>query len=794
MTFGRHVGRVGALAVALGIGSAVVAMPGVAWAEPDPSSSPAVAHDSGDSSRGQTPRTHKRTRPTATAESSGSSERSSEGADAASTPAAKRRSRSSEHAEKADNGAAQADTGGRTITRQHEDRDGDTPDEPAAPGVVDTDAVGVVPSALERPTLLKALFAPRATSHHPDPIPEPSSASPLLWTMLAAARRQIGELRDAAAATPVTATSSEVAAEQSGSSTPGLATQPVVVGADGTLYQVTVDANAATGMLAGGARVSIVGPDGEVLKTRTLFGAPSEGSNAVARDDGSLLITTYSRLLNRTFVSVINPNGLVRPVGSASGNVQSPISIAADGTAYVQTLVNPSFGLGYKVIRISAHNTTRVYSATVSSYPPVVAPDGSAYLVSQNLLTDNVVLMAIGPGGTLRRTAPRSDLQVVGQPVIGSDGRAYWAVTYDITEDGADRHRVTDVYTFTGNRSTLRHIDGDVSNYNLIPSGDGVYVPVYDNAAGTTVIARISAAAIDLSEPVSGYLVNAIDVTPDGTVYGSVYDYVAKTYKVAVYRPDGSVTETAIAGDIVAPDYPRPPTERFPTPNPDNTGYVAYTSGGHSYLAVLSSDGAIVRTVTLPDGTRASRPVSFDPDGNAYQVVETPGSDDHAVSVVSASTGAVIATLPGSLVSGHDSLQFGPDGTGYLVTVEGYATTPSSVYHIVSFDSTGTVLTTLDVTGFLDRNPVDYRSQGYYDEPLTFGPDGTAYASVSVFSADEDGGVYALTPAGATRILAVNDPKARLMPVVVDSAGTPYVTVTRQDGDSYVTTVAPLTA
>src|SRR5690242_13971349 len=109
-------------------------MPGVAWAEPDTSSSPAVSHDAGDSSRGQTPRTHKRIRPTATAESPGSSESSSEGADAGSTPAAKHRSRSGERAEKADNGAAQADTGGRTITRRHEDRDGDTPDEAAAPG------------------------------------------------------------------------------------------------------------------------------------------------------------------------------------------------------------------------------------------------------------------------------------------------------------------------------------------------------------------------------------------------------------------------------------------------------------------------------------------------------------------------------------------------------------------------------------------------------------------------------------------------------------------------------------
>lgn len=677
-----------------------------------------------------------------------------------------------------------ATPGGRGTSRKRKDRDGDTPKEPAAQAKNDP------PPARELPTLVKALFAPRATSRHTD-TPEPPSASPLAWTMLAAARRQLGEPREAVAATHTG--SSEVTPNVSSSSTPGLATQPVVVGADGTIYQVTVDANATTGMLAGGTRVSIVGPDGEVLKTRTLFGAPSEGSNAVARDDGSLLVTTYSRLLNRTFVSVINPHGLVRPVGSAGGNVQEPISVAADGTAYVQTLVNPSLGLGYKLIRISAQNTTRVYSATVSSFPPVVAPDGSAYLISQNLLTDNVVLMAIGPGGALRRTAPRSDLQVVGQPVIGSDGRAYWAVTYDITDDGATRDRVTDVYTFTGNRSTLRHIDGDVSNYNLIPAGDGVYVPVYDRTAGTTVIARISAGAIDLSEPVSGYLVNTIDVTPDGTVYGSVYDYVAKIYKVAVYRTDGSVTETAIAGDIVAPDYPRPPTERFPTPDPDNNGYVAYTADGHAYLAVVSADGTIVRTIALPDGTRATRPVSFGPGGDAYQIVETPGSDDHAVSVVSASTGAVIATLPGSLVSGHDSLQFGPDGTGYLVTVERSATTPSSVYHIVSFDSTGTVITTLDVTGFLDRNRVDYRGQGYFDEPLTFGPDGTAYASVSVFSADEDGGVYALTPTGATRILAVNDPKTSLMPVIVDSTGTPYVTVTRQDGDSYVTTVVPLT-
>ncbi|MEH3141578.1 MAG: hypothetical protein PGN37_15640 [Mycobacterium kyogaense] len=760
MGFEKHIGRVGALAVALGIGSAVAAMPAVASAEPDTAGTAALSRHADDSARENAPRLGKRSRPASEA-----------------PPETKRRSVGSRRAEAADTDAPQV---GVDSSEEPESATSSTPKEPAGQrrkGLVRSE------SASETPKLITALFAPRAASRRTD-TPEPDSASPLAWTMLAAARRQLGESRDTAA--KVTAATTSVVQSDAGSTTPGLATQPVVIGADGTIYQVTVEANANTGMLAGGTRVSIVGPDGTTRTTRTIVGGPSEGSNAVAREDGSLLITTYSRLLNRTFVSVVNPNGGVRPIGSAGGNVQTPIAIAADGTAYLQTLVNPSLGVGYKLIRVSANNTTRVYSATVSSFPPAVAPDGSAYLVTQNLLTDRVVLMAIGPGGELRRTAPRSDLQTVGQPVIGTDGRAYWAVTYD----GAGDARVTDVYTFTGNKSSIRHIDGDVSTYSLVPAGDGVYVPVVDNAAGTTSIARISATAIEISQSASGYLINPIDVTPDGTVYASLHDYVTGTDRVAVYRVDGGVTAVAVAGDIVdLPSYQRPPTEYFPTPNPDNAGYVTYTADGHSLLAVLSSDGTIVRTVALPDGMAVTRPVSFDADGRAYQVVETPNNTGNpSVSVVSASTGAVIATLPGSLVSGHDSLLFGPDGTGYLVTAD----TSGPTYHIVSFDSTGAVVASLDAGGFLARNYVDYRGKGYVREPLTFGPDGTAYASFSTFSGQE-GGVYALTAAGATKILAVDQPDTSLTVVIVDDAGTPYVTITRQEGNRYVSTVTPLT-
>ena len=55
MSYAMYVGRVGALAVALGIGAAIAGMPGVAWAgpedDPDPSGSPGTSQSpSGDGS------------------------------------------------------------------------------------------------------------------------------------------------------------------------------------------------------------------------------------------------------------------------------------------------------------------------------------------------------------------------------------------------------------------------------------------------------------------------------------------------------------------------------------------------------------------------------------------------------------------------------------------------------------------------------------------------------------------------------------------------------------------------
>src|SRR6188474_1074303 len=64
MGYAKHVGRVGALAVALGIGAAVATTPGVAWAEgPEDGSNPPPASQPAENGEAQDSTTSSSTRP-----------------------------------------------------------------------------------------------------------------------------------------------------------------------------------------------------------------------------------------------------------------------------------------------------------------------------------------------------------------------------------------------------------------------------------------------------------------------------------------------------------------------------------------------------------------------------------------------------------------------------------------------------------------------------------------------------------------------------------------------------------
>ncbi len=150
---------------------------------------------------------------------------------------------------------------------------------------------------------------------------------------------------------------------------------------------------------------------------------------------------------------------------------------------------------------------------------------------------------------------------------------------------------------------------------------------------------------------------------------------------------------------------------------------------------------------------------------------------------------AVTATLPGSpLRPNYDPIQFGPDGTGFLVTVEAATFT----HHILVFDQNGATVVTLDVTGPPLVPPQQLNDNFFYQAPLAFGADGTAYAT---FAGADAGGVWALTSDGATKVLDLDLGPGETVnpPVTFGPDGTPYVTVTDRVGNEYVTSVKTFT-
>ncbi|MGE2833665.1 Ig-like domain-containing protein [Mycobacterium sp. SMC-4] len=566
-----------------------------------------------------------------------------------------------------------------------------------------------------------------------------------------------------------------------GASTPGRAAGPVVVGADGTVYQVTYDVDPDTN-LPTRTRVSILDEDGQVLQTTAdITGAPVEQTLPVVRPDGSLVLATYRTSSNRTTISIVDGSGTVKTVGTVIGQPSVALDVAEDGTVYLQTSQFPS-GSGLasdRLVRISVTDGMRIYQLGRSGGPLTLAPDGSAYLMRAGSLFRAPSLLAIGPQGNWRTVSLPSRTLPPQEVVIGADGRGYL-----VSARTTFGNTVTRVYTLSGTSSTVRDIAGAPAG-SLVAAPDGVYQATFDASTGQSYVSKITAGGIDTSDPLDGSVVNTLTVSPGGTVYVSLRNSAAGRDSVAVIRPSGLVATVDIPGTIVPVG--RATADRGLNENIGENGYVAYTADGTTYLAVIDPDGAIDRTVELPEGAVISRAVSYGPDGSAYQLIEYRDSEGRVAgqAVLALATDTVTPALTGSpLRPNYDALQFGPDGTGYLVTVEAATFT----HHFLAFDANGATVASLDVTGPLVPQQVDGHT---YLAPLAFGPDGTAYATLS----GADAGVWALGPGGATQVVDVDlAPGETISPVAFGPDGTPYVTLTQRDGDEYVTTVQTFTS
>lgn len=810
-----YVGRVGALAVAMGIGAGALVLPGTAWAAPadtDSSSSVSPTKQT-DKSSDSTKSTKIRTDDDADAGGNSEADEPSAGEDAdpsASegddvddvTPKRSRKSTSSKPSAVADTKHTADEAPGDDPLSDDESAPGpvDTESaEPARPGkaavseespVVETETTTVDTPEPQAPaekaplSVWQRLFAPQAPSRSVDG-PAAPVESPLLWAVLAFARKQFDRPRveiEKSGAADGTSELLEPAAADSDSA-PGRSAGPVIVSPDGTVYQVTYDVDPVT-KLPTATRVSIVDQDGTIISTTgPIAGVPVEQARAVVRQDGSLVLTTHRTSTNTTVVTIVDSAGEVRRLGSVIGQPSVPLKVAPDGSIYLQTFQFPT-GLGYpgdRLVRISPTNRLRVYQVGRSGSAVTFAPDGTGYLLATSFFGTESVL-AINTSGTPRRVLlPRSDL--VNEVLIGADGRGYLTV-----ERSFFGKKSTRVYTFTGTSSTVREIVGAPVGLRAV-AADGIYQATYDAATGKSYVSKITATTIETSDPIDGSVINTIAVTPEGTVYVSIRNQATQTDSVAVVSPEGTVETVTIPGTIVFVSKPVTTSAAGYVVDPDiaDRGYVAYTASGTTYLAVINPDGTIDRTVALPAGASVRDAVTFGPDGAPYQVIQYRDAEGRvaAQAVITLSNDAVSDPQPGTpLLPNYPPLQFGPDGTAYLVTQE---SGQNPAYHFVGLDEAGAVVSSLDVSGFLVPQELNYV---FAQAALTFGADGTAYATIG----GQDAGVWALTPDGGTQVLDLNlSQGATIAPVTFGSDGTAYLTVSEFVGDAWVTTVRTFT-
>jgi hypothetical protein len=621
-------------------------------------------------------------------------------------------------------------------------------------------------------TTLRSLLPSAAASPSDGGLPAPAESS-LLWTLFAAARRQL-ERRDGGVIAgrdgQVAASSVAATAAAATAAFPGQPDGSVVVGAGGTAYQVVTDGT--------GTRVVVLGPDGQVVTTTDTLGRPTSGGGPqqVMRPDGALVLATTNARGTRSKILAVDAEGTVTRLAAFAGQAEG-IKVGANGALYVSTFfLNPfSAPLGYSESRLLRISPTKAVRSFPTDTRLVLAPDGAAYLTSTRFgLT---TMRGISADGTTSATLLPYQRYPQG-PILGGDGKAYLVINALVIGSPPPRQDVTRLYTFDGAKSTLRVIDGQFGG--MTAGADGVYLATAtatDDGRTTTVITKATATTLFASDPIAGAL-NGFEVTDSGTVYARVATTGQSPATVAILAPDGTVTTSTLPGTpanvavFIDTDGGRPRSQ--------TEGYEYLTADGTTFVAVLNPDGTIARTVALPAGQKYSD-VFYGPDGAAYVVTQTgsPVSSQHLVSLT---TGTVSAAVPPPAF-GIPGVQFGSDGSGYFITQPG----SSLALQLVGFDRDGLTGTTVTIP-----DPLNSGTGSYLGDALVFAPDGTAYA---LSYGPTDAAVYALTNTGVTEVFSLDyAPTTRVLPLVVSPDGTVYLTTSVFTGQAYATTVTTIPA
>lgn len=804
MEWEKHIGRVGGLAVALGIGSAVVAMPGVAWAQPDGASSAATSDRPAGSSSGDTKDTDEPASASASNDDGSEADESVPAADAADaadaddadeTPTSNRSSTRDKRAhvpDTVDVESVETDDEGveSAVVATSPVADEPVAEAPVPPvGTQPTpateSAIDLADAVIEDPpaTVSTPLSAPHEPSA-PGDESDPPAVTPLLWSVLSSVRRFFDEhITDTggaavSAATAQTESADDAQVAAASSSIPGNPDGPVVFGVDGTRYLVT-----SNGVVT---RVSILDEDGQIILTSDeIRGSGTTFSRAVARPDGTLIVITSNERGSSSIVSAVDSEGNVTRIATLIGAPKSTPLVGSDGALYFRTEIPRPFGpawetVDHRYVRISSVNTVRTFSPDTDVQ---LAPDGSAYLVSSWFGFST--LRAISPTGWTRVIPMPYGADPSG-PILGQDGHVY--VTAGVR--GLFGTKTTRVYTVNDTSRTVRTIRGLPGDTVL--TADGLWLETFDyegstdTLTGTTYISRITATTIDTSDVIDGRIAG-FQVAPDGTVYAALTAASSDAATVAVVDSDGNVITAILPGTLVLPGASN--VVGGGVQADDGLGYFIYAVDGAEHVAVLNPDGTVARTVALPQGATESE-VFFGPDGSAYVVLQYRDAQGQYSSqqILALSTDTYTPLVPGrwffSSPNRRPNVLFGPDGTGYLITDAAPAGSYPSL-EVLGFNAAGE---TVSLASGLTNPVLRYGDNSSDKEVLVFAPDGTAYVTTY---GPVGAGVYAVTASGAQKLLDLDYQQlGNALTPSFSSDGTGYVIVAGRNSDNvYVTEV-----
>lgn len=616
MRYGSHIGRVGALAVALGIGTAVAAPVG-AWAAPDdPSTTSSTSDtDQGGSAEDRTPAADQ---PSAGPKTPTSSPRSvtAVGEDEAPTPRKKKRSV-----------ATRARTAATAVTRS---RTAERPQRtaamtvPAAAPVADAavsitatqPSVSTMPAALAATpvvvnpvqavgNLISGVLRP-VLSAVLGVLPGGSTDSPLAWVLLAAARRQVGQpgpevaaARTVAAAVTNAPPSATVIWGRPDATTGTVIGQLVAGDPEGKKVAVTVVPSP----------VPVQGTVAYNAKTATITYTPTTAqrfaASTTAGDDSVAITLRVTDAVNTVEVPVSIPVSPSPFYESGAYTAGGPSAVAATNTRAYVTNRDTGTVTVYDTVKNTLVGTYQVGGAPDGI---AVKRDGTRIYVSSS--TGNTVTVIDTATGVRKATITVANPTAIAINPAGS-------VVYVANGSGAT---VTKISTSTNRTAGTVKLAAGVVATELAVSADGKRIYVAGaKAAGGGQISWFSSTATTAT------LLTDTAVAPTGLAYNSA------SQNVYAVDAGGGLTVYSMLTKTVATLNVGHPLSGIALTNDGSAAMVTTSTG---MVAALSTrDSSVLGVTTI--GVVSTQPVlTISPDGTQMFVTDVGNGTVHALSLV----------------------------------------------------------------------------------------------------------------------------------------------------------------